>query len=111
MCERCAGGRVHVDGNAVLEREAPVPGDVVGVRVRLDDPRQPHAAPLRFLEVLLDPVGRVDDDGHAGVLVSDEVRGASEVVVDELLEQHLATLAPDTAISLEVTPAARTGRR
>ena len=27
---------VDVDGNAVLEREPPVPGDVVGVRVRLE---------------------------------------------------------------------------
>ena len=69
----CAGSLVHVDGNAVLERQAPVPGDVVGVRVRLDDARQPDAAPLRFFEVLLDPVRGVDDDRDAGVLVSDEV--------------------------------------
>ena len=27
---------VDVNGNAVLEREPPVPGDVVGVRVRLE---------------------------------------------------------------------------
>ena len=39
----------------------------------------------------------------AVVLVADEIRGASQVVVHELPEEHLATLAPDTAISFEVT--------
>ncbi len=94
---------VDVDGEAVLERQPAVPGDVVGVRVRLEDGRQPDAASLRLFEVLLDPVCGVDYDRNAGVLVTDEVGGAAEIVVDELLEQHRSTLAPDTAISLEVS--------
>jgi hypothetical protein len=94
---------VHVDGEAVLEGEPPVPGDVVGVGVRLQRRDQPDAVPLRLLEVGLDPVRRVDHDRDAGVLVADEVRGTAEVVVHELPEQHVATLAADTASFLEVT--------
>ena len=33
---------------------------------------------------------RVDDRGHAGVLIADEVAGAAEVVVRELAEEHPA---------------------
>ena len=57
------GGRVDADRDVVLEREAPVPCEMVGVRVRLDDSDDANAAPLGLLEVLLDRVGRVDDDG------------------------------------------------
>ena len=78
------------DRQAVLEREPPVPGDVVGVRVRLEDAHDPHVVPRRLLEVLLDRVGGVDDDRLARVLVTDEVGGAAEIVVDELPEQHVA---------------------
>ena len=46
----------------MLEREPSVPGDVVGVRVRLDDAHEPHVAPLRLLHVLLDRERGVDDD-------------------------------------------------
>ena len=45
-----AGVGVHADGDAVLEREPAVPGDVVGVGVRLDradDPRARAARPPR----------------------------------------------------------------
>ena len=44
--------------------------------------------PLGLVEVLLDRVGRVDDDRLARVLVADQVGSAAEVVVDELAEQH-----------------------
>src|SRR5438477_2355436 len=100
-----AGGLVNVNCQPVLEGEPAVPGDVVGVVVGLEHRRQPDAAPLRLLEVGLDPVSRIDHHRETGVLVADEVGGAAEVVVDELLEQHPATLAPETAISLEVTAA------
>src|SRR5438874_5185001 len=73
------------------------------MRVRLEDRGQPDAVALRRFQVGLDPVSGVDHDRNAGVLVADEVRGASQVVVHELPEEHVATLAPDTAISLEVT--------
>ncbi len=55
-----------------------------------------------FLEVLLDRERRVDYDGGPGPFVSDEVGSTTEVVVDELREDHDAlTLAALTAISLE----------
>src|SRR5204863_2426039 len=44
----------------------------------------------------------IDDDGDAGVLVADEIGRTAEVVVDELREEHAATLTPRAAISPEV---------
>ena len=41
-------GGVDADRNAVLEREPAVPGEVVGVRVRLDRPHDPDVVPLRL---------------------------------------------------------------
>ena len=84
------GLRSSVDGHRdpVLEREPAVPGHVVGVRVGLQHPRDPDAGPLRLLEVLLDRVGGVDEQRLARVGVADQVRGAPEVLVDELPEEH-----------------------
>ena len=83
------GDRVDRHRHAVLEREAPVAREVVGVRVRLEHPLDPHAGCRRRLQVLLDPEGRVDDDGDSRFGVADQVRGAPEVVVHELpKEQH-----------------------
>jgi hypothetical protein len=79
---------VDEDRDAVLESKSPVAGNVIGVRVRLEDAGQAHRAPLALLEILLDRERRVDDDGHALVLVADEIRGAPEIVVDELHEEH-----------------------
>jgi hypothetical protein len=88
--ERSVGGRVHPYRHAVLQREPAVAGDVVGVRVRLEDGNYPDGAPADLVEVRLDPVSRVDEDGEPGMLVADEVRRAPQVVVDELLEEHAA---------------------
>ena len=78
--------------DAVLEREPAVPRDVVGVRVRLEDADEPHAVPLRRLEHPLDRVRRIDHHRDSRLLVADEVRRAPEVVVEELPEQHRATV-------------------
>ena len=43
-------GGVDADRDAELEREAPVPGDVVRVRVRLDRPHEPGPEPLGLAE-------------------------------------------------------------
>ena len=98
--------------HAVLEREPAVTRDVVGVRVRLEHARR--AAPRRARP----PPGtaRSRRPGRrrrdSGLLVADEVRRAAEIVVDELLEQHAATLATFAAISPEVRrPGRRTARR
>jgi hypothetical protein len=84
------GCRMNAHGNAVLEREAPVAREVVGVRVRLDRAHDAHAALVRLDEILLDREGRVDHDRRARAFVSDEVGRAAEVVVDELREDHVA---------------------
>src|SRR4249919_3098405 len=84
------GERVGVNAHrdAVLERETTMPGDVIGVRVRLDRADDPDVAMLCLLEVLLDRECRVDNDSFACARVADEVRGAAERVVDELREDH-----------------------
>ena len=72
----------------MLERKPPVPGEVVGMRVRLDRPDDPDVAPRRFGQHRLDRERRVDDRGDACFLVADQIRRTTEVVVNELLEQH-----------------------
>ena len=93
------GSGVDRDRHAVLEREPAVPGQVVGMRVGLDDAHdlEPRAWPPR--EYRLDRIGRIDDRGDAGLLVADEVRRAPEVVVEELLEEHGMTLPAAPAAS------------
>jgi hypothetical protein len=72
----------------VLEREAPVARNVIGMRVRLEDGDKLDAASLALREIGLDRVRRIDDDGGSCLLVADEVGGTPQVVVDELLEEH-----------------------
>ena len=100
--ERGAGGLVHPHRQIVLQREASVSGDMVGVRVRLEDGDETHVSPLRLGEDCVDCIGRVDHDGDPRLLVSDEVRRAAEVVVHELPKQHGATVAPRAAMNPEV---------
>ena len=109
--ERGVGVGMDVDRDTVLERETAVAGDVVGVRVRLQHADEAHAPPLRLLQHGLDRVRRVDDDGDAGMLVTDEVGGAAQIVVQELLEQHGPTLTPAPATNLEVSRGPAIARR
>ncbi len=83
-----AGGGVHAHPDAVLEPEAPVPGEVVGVRVGLDGADDAHVALVGLGEVLLDREGRIDDDGVTRTGIADEVGRAAQSVVDELREDH-----------------------
>ena len=76
------------DGQPVLEREAAVAGDVVGVRVGLEHALDPHALLLCGLEILLDRERGVDDDRDAGLCVTDQIRGAAEILVHELPEEQ-----------------------
>ena len=82
------GCRMDAHWDAVLEREPPVSGEVVGVRVRLDRADDADVALRGLLEVLLDREGRIDDDRVTGTGIADEVGGAAERVVDELREDH-----------------------
>ena len=83
----------------MLEREPAVPGDVVGVRVRLEDARDPDVPFLRLGEVGLDRVRGIDDHGLTRGLVADQVGRAAEIVVDELPKLHEKTLTQTPARS------------
>ena len=85
---RGVGCGVDRDRQAVLQREPSMSGEVVGVRVRLDRPDDPNLAPRGLCQDALDRVRRIDDRCDARVLVADQVRRTTEVVVNELLEQH-----------------------
>jgi hypothetical protein len=77
---------------------------MICVRMRLEDVRDPEAVPLRLLEVQLDLVGRVDDDGLPARLVADQVGRAAEIVIDALVKDHYpTTLTAAPASFLEVT--------
>ena len=82
-------------GTPCSTREPAVARDVVGVGVRLEDALDPHVLLRRRLDVLLDRERRVDDHRDGCVTVSDEVRGAPEVVVDELAEDEHRALSLD----------------
>ena len=90
VLEGSACGLVDVDGQAVLEGEAPVAGDVIGVRMRLENADQVDRPQLALLEVLLDRERGIDHDRDALVLVADEIRRTPEIVVDELREEHVS---------------------
>ena len=56
--------------------------------VRLEDAPHPNVFLGRRVDVLLDREGGVDDYRDRGVAVSNQVRGAPEVVIDELPEDE-----------------------
>ena len=58
------------------------------MRVRLEHPHDLDALGLRHLEVLLDRVRRIDEEGLPLTGIADQVGGTAEIVVDELAEQH-----------------------
>ena len=80
------GPGADVDRGAGELGEPAVARDVVGVRVRLDDVDDAEAVPGRELEVLVDRDRRVDHDRLARV--GDDVRGAAEICIDQLAEEH-----------------------
>ena len=67
-------------------------------------------AALGLVEQRLDRVRRIDEHRDAGLLVSDEVTGTAEIVVQELVEDHEATVAPGPAIDPEVVAAGETAK-
>src|SRR6266480_5928920 len=79
---------MNEDGRTVLKRQAPMSGDVIGVRVRLEDVRDPNVPLLGLFEVRLDRVCRIDDHGLTRGLVADQVGRAAEIVIDELPKLH-----------------------
>ena len=79
---------VDVDGRAGRGDEAAVAGDVIGMVVGLEDVLDAHAEVARQAQVLVDVELGVHDGGDAGGLVTDQVAGTAEVVVDDLAEDH-----------------------
>jgi hypothetical protein len=73
----------------VLEGEAAVTGDVIGVRMGLENADELDLLPFRRIQIRFDRVCRVDDHGEPGLFVADQVRSAPEIVVDKLPEQHV----------------------
>ena len=84
------GERVDRDGQAVLEREPAMPGEVIGVRVGFEDAPDLDTRFGRRLHVLLDGESGVDDNSLTGARVADEIRATAQVLIDELPEQHEA---------------------
>src|SRR3954453_2332753 len=81
--------------------------DVIGVRVGLEDADEPDFAAFGLRQHGLGVVRRVDDDRDAGVLLADEGAGAAQIVVQELLEEHGATLPPASAMYPKAAPLGR----
>src|SRR6266567_8031343 len=78
--------RMNRNRQVVLEHETPVPREVIRMCVRLEHADDTHAVLRGGFQVLLDRERRVDHDRLARV--TDEVRPASQVVVDELTKDH-----------------------
>ena len=87
--KRCTRSGVDPHRHAVLEREPPVSRDVIGMGMRLEHAGELNVVASARIQVGLDRIGRIDDDGDACMLVTDDVGSATEVVVDELLEYHV----------------------
>src|SRR5207302_9892990 len=101
---RC-GERMDRGRHAVLERESPVTGDVICVGMGLEHPNDAHARVVRRLEVLLDRVRGVNQDGLPLAGVANQVGGAAEIVVDELAKQHIREANSAPASFLEALAA------
>jgi copper transport protein len=102
VLEARACERMNAHGDAVLEGEPAVPGDVVGVCVSLEDADDPDVAAGGIIQQRFDCVRRIDRDRTTGVLVADDVRGTTEIIVDELAEKHGPKLPLPTAMSPEL---------
>jgi hypothetical protein len=99
------GRSMDGDRDVVLEPEPSVPRDVVGMRVSLQHAHDADTAAVCLREILVDLERRIDDDRPGRLFVADEIRRAAEIVVDELREDHAATVAAVPTISLEVSEA------
>lgn len=65
-----------------------MPGDEVRVEVGEEDVADPAAQPPRVLDVLVDVALRVDDRGHPGGLVGDQIRRVGQAAEVVLPEDH-----------------------
>jgi hypothetical protein len=85
---RGAGCRVDGHRDAVIDGKAAVARDVVCVRVRLDRAHDAGVEAPSLGKDRLDREVRIHDGDLPGDLATHEVRGASQVVVQDLGEEH-----------------------
>src|SRR5206468_6398827 len=87
--ERRAGGAVHQDRGLRERSQIAVAGDVVRMRVRLDDATDTESLLASEADVLADTIAsRIDDDGLSRLATADEIRETAGLLVQELLEDH-----------------------
>ena len=93
-------GLVHVDGHrrpsqhlgyALHQLRSERAADVVRVVVGDEHARQAHAVGLDDVEQLVDPVGRVDDHGVAGLAITDEVDEVDHLRCERVVGCEVAT--------------------
>ena len=82
------GEPIDVDRRPGGTGEATVTGDVVGVVVGLEHVLDSNPVQAGKVEVWLDVPLRVDDRGDPLAHVADQVRGATEILVNHLPKQH-----------------------
>ena len=85
------GDRREADLGAGGRGQFEVAGQEVGVEVGLEHQLDGETGGRGVAHVLVDVAARVDDDGSAGGLVADQVRGLREAVEVVLGELHHAT--------------------
>src|SRR4051812_43962526 len=71
--ERRLRSRVHANRDVELESEPAVAGDVIGMRVRLQDGDEVDAMAFALVKILLDRIRGIDDDGSSRLIVADQV--------------------------------------
>src|ERR1039458_9333663 len=85
-----SGVLVNVNGRVGGGRQGPMAGDVVSVVVGLENVLNPHTEVARQTQVLVDLKLGVDDSGDAGVLVTDQITRAPQVIMSDLAKDHVA---------------------
>ena len=102
------GVAMDVDRRPGCRGQPAVAGDVVGVVVSLEDVLDRDPGVAGQLEVLVDLEARIDDRGLAGLLVADEIRGTTEIVVGDLAEDHEGTASASSISALSSRSWSRT---
>src|SRR4030095_8615520 len=89
VLEDHARGPVHQDRRLHRLGQGAIAGDVIGMRVRLEDVADREALLRGEAEVLGNTVAAgVDDERSPGLATADEVREAAGFFVEDLLEYH-----------------------
>src|SRR5579883_983138 len=98
---------VNVDGRARAAGKLAMPGDMVGVIVRLDHRRHPQALLRRHVQNIVHHIyTRINDRAHTGSGTANDVAGTTQVFFDQLLEVHTTLLYPapcHASLSLSMT--------